>query len=30
VQAVVANGTIDGAEVGQPKVKIVIEKVSIR
>ena len=30
VQAVVANGTATGEEVGQPKVKIAIEKVSIR
>ena len=30
VQAVVANGTTTGEEVGQPKVKIAIEKVSIR
>lgn len=30
VQAVVANGTTTGEAVGQPKVKIAIEKVSIR
>jgi peptidyl-prolyl cis-trans isomerase B (cyclophilin B) len=30
VQAVVANGTATGEAVGQPKVKIAIEKVSIR
>lgn len=30
VQAVVANGTATGEEVGQPKVKIAIEKASIR
>lgn len=30
VQAVVANGTTTGEEVGQPKVKIAIEKVSFR
>ena len=30
VQAVVANGTTDGSEVGQPKVKIAIEKATVR
>ena len=30
VQAIVANGTATGEEVGQPKVKIAIEKASIR
>ena len=30
VQAVVANGTTTGEEVGQPKVKIAIEKISFR
>ena len=30
VKAVVANGTIDGDEVGRPKVKIAIEKATVR
>jgi peptidyl-prolyl cis-trans isomerase B (cyclophilin B) len=30
VKAVVANGTIDGGEVGRPKVKIAIEKATVR
>jgi peptidyl-prolyl cis-trans isomerase B (cyclophilin B) len=30
VKAVVATGTVEGAEVGRPKVKIAIEKATVR